>query len=198
MLLLGSIANAETPTPFKGFDTNQFPASEYSVSYDDMENRYFIDSTRSWADTFKFSHSDSNSNYFSVIWPDVFVYNVGKEDENSIFRIWMLYNANEWLFIDNAIIKCGDTRFTVDDIDIDTEVMDHGAVNEKLLIRVGSFDKDFMEAWIKADKITIRLKGDNGYRDFTVPDTAKKYIENMYTQFKLAENGSWSSLDYIK
>ena len=112
----------------KHFDLSPFSGDAYDITIDDIEGQAFIGSTYSRADVFSFEHTDQSDYYYSVIYPDVYIGDYQASSEFSLFRIWIRYNAEEWLFADNAIIKCGDKRFTASNIDVSTDVLDHGTV----------------------------------------------------------------------
>ena len=183
----------------KHFDISAFSGDAFDISIDDMEGQVFIGSTYSRAGVFSFEHPEQSDYYYSVIYPDVYIGDYQGSSEYSLFRIWIRYNAESWLFADNAIIKCGDKRFTASDIDISTDVLDHGTVNEKLLLLVAAKDEEFMDAWVAADSVTIRLKGSKGNVDFVFPSAAKKAIDEMYQTFRPAVGDTWlRNGDYIQ
>ena len=192
-------ALAESSTQPKYFNRSVFSTSEYSVAYDDFEGDTYVDSTANWRDNFKFTHSNPADGYFSVIYPDILVLNSESSTERSIFRIWISYMSDSWLFADTAIVKIGSNRYTIDDIDVKTDVMDGGDVNEKLLFVIAKENEDFMEDWCATtESIKIRLKGSKGNIDFTVPSSAQKIIADMYLKFKEADPGTWTATTSTK
>lgn len=192
LLSMSSICFAESDTPTV-FDYERLKTMTY-VSEDEMEGQAFIYYGENYIGVTGYTEIDESyemTGHSSGIYPDIIVLNLGTAKEIPIFRIWINYQNDEWLFADNCIIKVGDNRYYFSDIDVKR---DNGYskyrgswIEEVLLIKIGDASIPFMEDLCEARKndetVTLRLKGSKGYIDFDITSNISS-ITNLYKILK--------------
>lgn len=178
----------------ESFDYEKLKTMTY-VSEDDMEGRAFVYYSEDYTGLNGYTEIDGSyeeTGHSSGIYSDIIVLNLGTAKELPIFRIWINYMDDEWLFADNCIIKVGNERYYFDGIDVQR---DNGYskysgswIEEILLIKIGDDSIPFMEALCEARKndesVMLRLKGSKGYIDFDITSNVGSIIR-LYERLKL-------------
>ena len=106
-LISSCVALAEEKLIPSTFDYEGCKDYQYVIE-DDMEGIAYIFWGESYAgETFltEIEESYEKTGFSSSIYPDILVTNLGTAKEMPIFRIWIKYSNDEWLFADNCIIK---------------------------------------------------------------------------------------------
>lgn len=192
---LGCLAESNTSADVpQVFDYERLKKMTY-VSEDTIEGRAFLYYTADHVGVTGYTEIEESfeqTGHSSGIYADIIVLNLGTAKEVPIFRIWIVYEDDTWLFADNCIIKAGDNRYTFGNIDVNR---DNGYskysgswVKETLLIKIGNDSIAFMEdlctAYKNKEPITLRLKGSKGYIDFDITRDVSSIV-NLYKSFKL-------------
>lgn len=194
MLLLtaNAVAFSEEPSTPTTFDYEGCKKRRYVIE-DDMEGIAYIfygEWDRGETIHTEIEESYEQTGFSSCIYPDILVVNPGTSKQLPVFRIWILYSNDEWLFADNCIIKIGDNRYLFDNIDVkrDSGYTKYVGswIKETLLIKIGDASIPFMNDLVKAvyddETITMRLKGSEGYIDFDITYNAYT-IASLYEDF---------------
>ena len=171
-LLMGAQAFAQD------FDVSVFEnVSGISVSIDDMEGVGYIDMDSHRECFFDPGYSDY---YYCSMYPSIRINNSGV----AVLRWFIQFYGENWAFIDRMIIKVGDNRYTIGDIDIDREVVEHADVHEALGVVFSEehlpFLTDFAEH-CEDGPVKIRLCGDKYNVDFTMTDSMVKWLKQFIT-----------------
>lgn len=165
-------------------DVSVFKNDEnFTVSEDEMTGDITISMSK--IENLRFTHSNSYKKY-SFITPCIIIDDYGTENENTTFSLFIYYYAENWLFADSAIVKIGNNRYNISDIDIlqKQEVLKDGEILEGLLINVDYSDQSMMQDWVSSkDDIKIRLSGSKGSVDITLPKAARDTIAHAYNRF---------------
>ena len=120
-------------------------------------------------------------------------------DEFDINTLIMSYYADDWAFIDEVIVKVGNTRYTFTDFDPSRKILSDGSIRESVDITVKSATIPFMQDLIKnRDKeVRVRLCGSRKNIEFVLTDDIKNSWINLYNLFVAGGGTAKSNMNVI-
>lgn len=176
-----------------GFNKAVFDGKDdIEIEYDDMtgKTKISVPSLFSlWGDGYL-----SLSNGHGYIYPRIL------SDSNAdLFCIAIEYISSDWAFIDKAIVKIGDNRYTFDNVSIGRQVLSSGKITEYLLIYIDKNSAAFMADLIehREEEIKVRLVGKYTNQDFVLSESVKDKIINLYNLYSAAGGTNETNLDYV-
>lgn len=110
---------------------------------------------------------------------------VSISDNFDLHDIIMMYNADDWAFINEVIFKIGDTRYYFTELKSDREVLSNATIRETVGIVVKNSTIPFMQDLIEnRDKeVRVRLCGQKKNVEFVMTDDMKNSVINLYNLF---------------
>jgi hypothetical protein len=130
----------------------------------------------------------------------VMVYSgVAITDDLNLDTIIFKYRADSWAFVDSVIIKIGNKRYKLENVDISRGTANTGLRGEDITIAINSKTLPMMADLIahRDEEIKVRLQGEGRSVDFTLTDDVKNGIINIYNLFAAGGGTSKASLKTI-
>lgn len=176
-LFSSSICHAE------GFDFSLFESNQEFYIYRDEFENYGLIKYNDKGDRHSFSHSETDR-YLSQISPAIDLINFGTSQFKPYFNLYIFYYADEWLFINNVIVKIDDSTFTFSNV-APERIVNSGDILERFALSIiDETSNEMMKAWVETENpIRIRFKGDSGNCDFTLKEEIQEDVAQMYTLY---------------
>lgn len=130
----------------------------------------------------------------------VMVYSgVAITDDLNLDTIIFKYRADSWAFVDSVIIKIGNKRYKLENVDISRGTANNGLRGEDITIAINSKTLPMMADLIahRDEEIKVRLEGEGRNVDFALTDDVKNGIINIYNLFAAGGGTSKASLKTI-
>ena len=110
---------------------------------------------------------------------------VSVSDDFDIYSIVMRYYADDWAFINEAIVKIGDNRYYFTNLDTSRKVYSDATIRETIQIIAKDSTVPFLQDLIEnRDKeVRVRLCGKNKDVEFVMTDDIKNSLINLYNLF---------------
>lgn len=198
LLLIGSISTAFG----KGIDISTFEKDTDMYSIFREKEDVFIEVNLT-SEEKDFSHKYNSEYYYNSIFPDIFIRNIGTEDEVAIPRLWLYYRTeNNALNIKNIELSIHNTnyRFNIESSKI--TALEKGTISEELVIiidkqSIDSFLTDWCYAASANKPIEVRLIGHTDIIKFEVPQAvANAGMELFWSYIVSLVNVTVPVLDY--
>lgn len=109
-------------------------------------------------------------------------------EDSELCAIIIQYYANNWAFIDSAIVKVGNKRYKFTDLSNNKDVCSDATIRESVDITVMSDVIPFMQDLIthRNEEIKVRLCGSEKDVDFILTDKIKDSLINLYNLYVAA------------
>lgn len=119
---------------------------------------------------------------------------VSISDDFDIHSIVMQYYADDWAFINEVIVKIGDTRYNFTNLNASRKVYSNATIRESVQIVAKSSTIPFMQDLIvnRDKEVRVRLCGKNKDIEFVMTDDMKNSLINLYNLF-VAGGGTQSA-----
>lgn len=167
----------------------------FTIDVDAENDVAFIETTLS-ARKLSFVHEFESATRYSCTMFDILVHNYFETDSYPVFRLWISYCADDFLYINSVTFELNGVKYTFSGI-ADSEwrtTYDDGGIMEKMLIKFDMENLDFLVALDEAaetvdneiarmDELNITLTL-HGTKDVTV-----KLGKGFWTDFLLLEAG---------
>lgn len=177
LLLSSGIVHAE------GFDISLFENNpEFYIYRDEFEN-YGLIKYNDMGDRHSFRHLETDG-YLSQISPAIDLIDYGTSRFKPYFNLYVFYYADEWLFINDIIVKIDDETYTFSNVATE-RIVDDGDILERFALSIiDETSNEMMSAWVETENpIRIRFKGDRGNCDFTLKEEIQEDVAKMYTLY---------------
>lgn len=171
------------------FDLFESKASLYSRYFDEVDYQdddlAFITPAQGYKEL-AFTHEGESPYYYSAIMPDILVIHYGTKDEYALFRIWIEHcTETPALKTHTVTVKAGGKAYAFDvKEDVDEQLYENRTHSETSLLMINEASLGLMELWTAAvdagSPILMRLEGENGSVEFTVPDGAAQACAITY------------------
>lgn len=124
---------------------------------------------------------------------------VSISDSMNLSLLVFKYYASDWAFINRAIIKIGDKRYTFDNLDTSYNVLKDARINETFSIEITSKSMQMMTDLInhRDEDIKIRLHGTKRDIDFVLTDEMKNGIINIWNLYVAGGGTSKESMQMV-
>lgn len=153
-----------------------------------------LDSLRSSRDEFKqvrWLEDPSSPRYVNQ---DGFYVYIGKYDDGtSILRLKIQYEDDDWLFIESFQIKADGAVYDIDPAYGDVERDNDSRIWEWYDTVVTEYEREMLEAVVKAKKVQIRFNGSQYYDTQTLSARQKRAIVNVLRAYDYLNRGSTSA-----
>ena len=124
---------------------------------------------------------------------------VSISDSMNLSLLVFKYYASDWAFINRAIIKIGDKRYTFDNLGTSYNVLRDARINETFSIEITSKSMQMMTDLInhRDEEIKIRLHGTERDVDFVLTDEMKNGIINIWNLYVAGGGTSKESMQMV-
>lgn len=176
-LFSSSICHAE------GFDFSLFESNQEFYIYRDEFENYGLIKYNDIGDRHSFSHLETDR-YLSQISPGIDLIDFGTSQFKPYFNLYIFYYADEWLFINDVIVKIDDSTFTFSNVTPE-RIVNSGDILERFALSIiDETSNEMMKEWVETENpIRIRFKGDRGNCDFTLKEEIQEDVAQMYTLY---------------
>ena len=147
-----------------------------------------------------FSHKNDSHTYQSYIFPDLFFYAPGTDEEIVIPRISILYRTEDKaLRVENVEFSLYNSRYNFSIRDTNIIALDKGTVSEEIYILIGEQSLNLMRDWYYTASINapmnVKLIGASDTVEFSIPESIVSTGSDLFQAYTIA-GGNKSLNDY--
>lgn len=165
-------------TASAAIDLTAFDPELYDVELDEFDDTGFI----SLKNTISLSlNKIPTNNGLAIIIPTIHIL----ETKAAVFSVLMIYEADNWCFVEDAIFIAGSQRYTFHDIPFRTGTYNDGSIYEALGVFIGKKSNPLLDYISKNQSATIKVRfvGKESNEEFALNATVIESIKLFYDTF---------------